>query len=221
MSKASMVYCLVRFGPREWLEEFCNQGKLYMNTLKFFKESEDKLRGDKSEGLTESHPAKDCTLSILENSEWLPINGLTGQLRFGDSRDININIFSLYAITEKNEDLLVDSGVLRFGDSAAIILEGDEFLHRVKNEIERKGWTYNHDLVDYVDKHTHSGQMGPSRKYSDSEFQSEFRIATMGNRGGPIDDFYIGDLRDITVLTDIKTLRERLKIQNGHLYVAA
>ena len=220
MSRASKIHCLIRIAPSAFLEDFCCNGRLYMNTLKFFKDSEDKLRGDKSEGLSESHPAKDCQLSIQVNSEWLPINGLTEQFRFGDPHNINTNIFSLYAITEKNEDQFVDYNVHGFGDSAGVIVQGDEFLHRVKEAIEKRGWTYNYDLVDYVDKHKYSGQMGPFRKYSDLEFQSEFRIATVANRGGPLDDFCVGDLRDITVRTDTKTLCDRFKIQNGRLFFA-
>jgi hypothetical protein len=212
--KATRVHCLIRFGDRKWVEDFCN-GKLYMNTLKYFKqiEAKDPLRGDKSEGLYESHPAEMCQLFIQEGSEWLPIKNLTKQLRFDDPGDNDTNIFSLYAITEKNENLLVDDRVLGFGDTAAIILEGDEFLIRVKKAFEKKGWAYDHDLVNYVDKNKYSGEMGTFRKYSDLEFQSEFRIATKTKRQGPIDDFYVGDIRDIIRVCDIKTVRNLFKIE--------
>lgn len=214
INKAFTVHCLIRFGHRKQVEDFC-KGKLYMNTLKYFKqiEAKDPLRGDKSEGLCESHPADMCQLFIQEGSEWLPIKNLIGQLRFDDPGDNDINIFSLYAITEKNEDLLVDDRVLGFGDTAAIILQGDEFLIRVRNAFEKKGWTYDHGLVDYVDKKTYSGQMGAFRKYSDLEFQSEFRIATKTKRQRPIDDFHIGDIRDITRVCDSKTVRDLFKIE--------
>jgi hypothetical protein len=196
------------------VEDFCYKGKLYMNTLKFFNELEAKdiLRGDKSEGLAESHPSEKCHFFIKEDTRWLEINGLTGQVRFGDSRDKDINIFCLYAVTEKNEDSLVDEGALRLGDYAAIILEGDEFLTRVKKAFEERQWAYCHDLVDYIDKNTYSGPMGPFRKYSDREFQSEFRIASKTNQQKAIDNFYIGDIRDITRLCDSKTIRNLLKI---------
>lgn len=188
-----------------------------MNTLKFFKENEanDHLRMDKSEGLSESHPADMCQMFIQKDSEWLPIKNLIEQFRFDDPDDKNTNVFSLYAITEKNEDLLVDDQMLGFGDTAAIILHGDEFLNRVRKAFDKKGWPYDLGLVNYVDKNKYSGEMGAFRKYSDREFQSEFRIATKTKRQGPIDDFHIGDIRDIIRVCDSKALHGLFKIEKN------
>jgi hypothetical protein len=214
IKKQKRVHCLIRFGCREWVEDFC-KGKLYMNTLKYFKqiEANDPLRGDKSEGLCESHPADMCQLFIQEDLEWLPIKGMIGQLRFDDPSDKDTNIFSLYAITEENENLLVHDRVLGFGDTAAIILQGDEFLIRVKKAFEKKGWAYDLGLVDYVDKNKYSGEMGAFRKYSDLDFQREFRIATKTKRQGPIDDFHIGDISDIIRVCDSKKVCDLFKIE--------
>jgi hypothetical protein len=207
MNSASEVRCLLRFGPRNFVEEFCYTGRLYMNTLNFFKtlEANDELRSDPSEGLISSHAASKTQLFVESQGNLLPIKNLIGQLKLSDKRDQEINVFSLYAITENIVD--VDDRVFSFGDCVALIQNSYEFLQRLKKALENSDWDYRVGLVDYVDKDNYSGEMGAFRKYSGLEYQSEFRIVIHAKKNAPLTDLYLGDLRDITHLIDAQTVK--------------
>jgi hypothetical protein len=198
------------------MEDFQSNGRLYMNTLRFFrkKETEDKLRSDSSEGLQASYPAKGMKIRF-EKAKGLQLE-LVGQLRFDHEHDEDINIFSMYGITELNQDILIDERVLGFGDTAVVIVKGDAFTDRIVRECETRGWKYQFGLVDYVDKETHGGYMGPFRKYSDLEYQSEYRVAVRTNLRGPVGDFCIGDIRDISCLCDSKSVKEYFSNAHRH-----
>lgn len=215
MTQDLIVYGLIRFGPRNCLEEFCDSGRIYMNALRYFKpfENGDTLRGDKSEGLLASFPARRVSLSVKKEGGVVPIKGLINQFQIGDPRDEFTKIFSLTAITNRNETDLFDDRLIGFGDSVALILDGDEFLRRVRKAFEARGLLCRHGLVEYINKHTYTGETGPFRKYSDLEFQSECRIATQTNFPGPVSDLSIGSIRDISELGESKTLRQRIRIQ--------
>ncbi len=184
-----------------------------MNTLKYFKrlEANDALRSDKSEGLHSSFPADKMRIKVGA----LELPNLFGQVKFGDPEDDSITIFSIYALTELNRNVIVDDKVLGFGDTAVVIRRGDEFIERVTHECERRGWGYKIDLVDYVDKTSHQGRMGPFRKYSDLDFQSEYRIAFRSGRPGAITDFYVGDLSDITEICESRLVKSGFRFESA------
>jgi len=210
MIKASKAYAILKVGPRKFMEEFVTEGRIYMNTLKYFKdlESKDALRSDKSEGLTASYPAHKMRIHVGGHE----IKNLTGQVRFGHPEHEKIAIFSMYALTELNLDAIIDDRVLGFGDTTVVITKADEFMDRIRQECEKRNWLYQTDLVTYVHKDTHEGDMGVFRKYSDLSYQSEFRIAVKSGRSGPIDDFYIGDISDIVQFCDSATVKSQFNI---------
>ena len=211
MSKASRLFGVVKIGPKAHMEDFYSTGRLYMNTLRFFKknEKEDNLRHDPSEGLLASYPAAMIGFEKLKGVE-LHVNG---PLQLDQENDEDINIFSMYGITERNLHFIVDEKALEFGDTAVVITQGPEFQKRVICECKKKGWDYSFGLVDYVDKETYSGPMGPFRKYSDRAYQSEYRIAVKANLKKPVEDFQIGDISDISCLCDSSSLREQFRVQ--------
>ncbi len=193
------------------MEEFVSEGRLYMNTLRYFQELEAKdfLRADKSEGLSASFPAHKMRFYVDDHE----IKHLNGRVRFGHPAYDKIAIFSMYALTEFNLDTIIDDRVLEFGDTTVVILKGDDFIDRIRRECEKRKLLFQTGLVTYVCKDTHEGDMGPFRKYSDLAYQSEFRIAVKSGRDGPIDDFYIGDISDIVHFCNSSTVKSQFEIR--------
>jgi hypothetical protein len=70
-----------------------------------------------------------------------------------------------------------------FGDTHALLKDGDEFLRRVRNFPVPEGQRLSWQLVTYVDPTTHSGHMGVFTKYDSFQYQSEFRIAMVRELG--------------------------------------
>jgi hypothetical protein len=67
-----------------------------------------------------------------------------------------------------------------------------------------------HGPVEYVDKRYHDGQMGPFRKFSEYEYQSEFRFVMVGKKSGPRKPIKlsVGNIRDIVMVSSSAQLPE-------------
>ena len=179
-----------------------------MNTLTHFRNLEkDDLRGDCSEGLSFSKHAKGEKITILETGIEYAI---ADQIRFHDRNSEFYKIFSFYGVTRSNINKF-DQRLRKFGDTAVIIIDGNELIHRIIRAAKTRNFGYRIESVSYVNKEKHNGEMGPFRKYSDLNYQSEFRIAFSMNQKGPLEDFYIGDIRDISVMYDSDYAIETVK----------
>lgn len=80
-------------------------GERYMNTLAYFAELEaDPLRADCKEGDALWLQPDRVTFSIApEGGIFLPIEGLTGPIRYSHPDDRRINVYCLYAVTDHTE----------------------------------------------------------------------------------------------------------------------
>src|SRR5260370_28697547 len=106
---------------------------------------------------------------------------------------------------------LVHIDNLKFGDTFAVLKDGDEFLRRVKAAALRSGHELKHQLVEYVDNTNYSGPLGIFRKSSCFRYQSEFRIALFPGTGEPY-RFNIGDISDIVIVGPLDELNRRSRI---------
>ena len=199
MTKQTQEVMLIKFGEKCYMEEF-RKGVLYMNTLKYFKELEEKceLRSDKDEGLTAVYQAKGAMLS-RQNSEgkYDHIGTITNQLKYREKYLVNENIFCMYALQVQPKKQNIDKRNLKFGNTLVSILDPVEFLDRVKLAAEQEGIRVFHKLVEYVDREKHIGTVGPFRKFSEFSYQNEFRILVCQESTGPY-KLNIGDISDIT-----------------------
>lgn len=107
---------------------------------------------------------------------------------------------------------IIDERNLRFGDTFAVLTNGDEFLRRVKAAAKAKSAGYNleYRLVEYYDEDTHQGEVGIFRKRTVFSYQSEFRIALIPGVDRPY-SFAVGDLSDITVTGSLRDLNQRMR----------
>lgn len=110
--------------------------------------------------------------------------------------------------------MLFDPRILAFGETAVVILDCNDFADRVRKAFKGRGWKAEAGVVDYVDKNEHVGAMGALRKYDELVHQSEYRFVAYTDGDAAIDDFYIGDITDISIMCDSKCLSGILKFRH-------
>jgi hypothetical protein len=205
------VLGLFKFGKRAHIEQFVG-GCVYMNTLRYFAEVEHNIaRHDDREGQSFWMQPNRVTFSIQVNGEFKPISGLDGPVAFTNPQDLNVNVFCMYALRASVAKNLVNARNLAFGDTFAVLKEGDEFLRRVRTAADRAALTVEIKMVEYVNEREHHGRMGVFRKSSEFDYQSELRIALTPGTGAPY-RLEVGDLADITSTGPLPDLNQLLKV---------
>jgi len=212
-----MKAALFRFSRREYLENFRNNGSLYMNNQKYFSgiKNLDPARGDKYEGTDRIHqPSEIESINIIDKSNGVKIlfgpDMIVGpvKINFGIR---SYNLFCLYSLTRfpENGDLIFDERNFAFGDSFVAILNPQEFLNRVEAASRAANLEILYGPVEYYDALSYSGETGPFWKPDTQSYQREFRIAVSPGSSNPI-HLSIGSLKDITTpifpLADINNL---------------
>jgi hypothetical protein len=120
----------------------------------------------------------------------------------------------MYALRTPQGPQLVDELNFRFGDTFALLTDGDEFLRRVRRAGEQCGQELTYGLVGYVDERTYQGSMGVFRKRALFSYQSELRIAITPGADGPY-KLHVGDLSDITISGRLAELNQLLRLEDA------
>jgi hypothetical protein len=103
------VLGLFKSGRRDHIEEFV-RGTLYMNTLEYFaqmEEKEDNPRYDSFEGVGAAIPANDGVLSIKIGEDFTPLGHLFGTIKWRPTNGIRANVFCMYALRPPDNPILV------------------------------------------------------------------------------------------------------------------
>lgn len=205
------VLGLFKFGQRANIEKFVG-GCVYMNTLRHFVEVEkNAARQDSREGQSFWMQPGLVTLSMRIDGEYRPIPGLDGPIALSNPEDLNVNVFCMYALRASVAKNLIDPRNLTFGDTFAVLMDGTEFLRRVRVAAERAALTVEIRMVEYVSEREHQGEMGVFRKSSAFAYQSELRIALKPGKGEPY-RLEVGDLSDITHAGPLPDMNRHLKV---------
>lgn len=200
MEEQKRTVKLMKFGKKIHMEAF-QGGELFMNTLKHFQGLEDSgLRGDKDEGLSAIYQANGATLSRKnEDGDFVPLGTINDQLEYREKDSVHVNVFCMYALQVEPQKLEINRRNLEFGDTFVILLDIPQFLDRIKEAAKQMEVKVFHGMVDYVDRATHKGPIGPFRKFNEYSYQSEFRIIIPRKSLDPY-MLNIGDISDITEL---------------------
>jgi hypothetical protein len=205
------VLGLFKFGHQAHIQEFVG-GCLYMNALRYFVEIENSAaRHDDREAQRLWLQPGLVTFSMKINGEFKPISGLDGPIAFSKPEDLNINVFCMYALRASVAKDLVGPRNIEFGDSFAVLKDGDEFLRRVRRAAEQASLALEIRMVEYVNEREYQGEMGIFRKSSAFVHQSELRIALKPGTGAPY-QLQVGDLADITFAGPLSDLNQLLKV---------
>ena len=198
-------------------------GKIYLNSLKWFREYENELGdvvvGDSYEGMLHINEGE---LIIKETGEHHKLNDTIIPTVLSNSY-----VFCMTYIDPKNDKFEFDDEqkeeLRNFGDAALVILDSEEFLARIKKAAEEKGYKIYFNKVHYYDEKvdwadifisliqgTHNIAFWKRKAYSN---QQEFRIVI------PVEDYTedhieldIGDISDISkIFTTEQVLTMQVK----------
>jgi hypothetical protein len=210
------VLGLFKFGLRDHVEQFVNEGLLYMNTLTYFKDlEEDEVRSDKHENADYCFQATaGSTLSVEQNGNWVKLGDICGPIISSNSNERNPNVFCMYAFRESAAKSLIDPRNFKFGDSCAVLVDGDEFLRRVKKYAEQNDIEFTYKLVKYVNRDEYNGPMGPFRKFSYFSYQSEFRIVVYKGSNSPL-LLGVGSLSDISIIGPLSEVNNHIRVKTN------
>lgn len=220
------------FEDKGYAENFVN-GKLFMNTIRSFKEYKDKsgeLRGDEYEGIIALYqPEKLGEIKIGEHT--IPASDLAAPIvRYGNHL-LNHNVFCIYSLNSRGHDtvsaetlsdfkrtLELHESCFGLGKYCVVILNASRFIERCQAAIQKLNVNGNLGLVDYFDEREFHGNMPEDKlgyqKRSLFSHQREYRVKIDLNRqeSSPY-VLEVGDLSDIAVITTPKEFNAQLELK--------
>lgn len=204
---------LIKILPPNHVENFLS-GNLYMNTASHFStfDKTDVVRSDADEGVDEAWQIKEMSVAD-EKGNWIPIKGIQSPVLYRHNIKRGINIFCMYALPDTSGHVF-DNRNLDFGEVGVVITDAKKFVERFRKAALNAGRDAGQGPVEYVEKATHDGAMGPFRKFNSYSYQNEFRFAVDGGDETPL-NFPIGDIRDICMVgpsAEINNMIAALKV---------
>lgn len=210
MKQDDIPYYLIKIGKREHIESLRCQGEVYMNPIKYFRETEKTMqRKDEHDGA-----------SRVEQVDWIKLRFENNEIEYDRHFDVNRitkaqlwitnpkqtgNIYSMIAINpllSSTTDRL-DKRNMSDDDSFLIINKPLLFCRRLKQEIENKGYKSYFDSVKYYDENRDSRSLDPFSKTSKLDYENEFRVFVEHDKDEPL-TFKIGSLIDISEIHPIE-----------------
>ncbi|MFH1728679.1 MAG: hypothetical protein ABIA04_09705 [Pseudomonadota bacterium] len=131
------ILTLIKFGKKEHIESLQKEGKMFINTISYFRKYEGSNQNNvkyKNECLQNLYQSKDVQVFMNEKR----INNLTGQVKMKIDCFDDYKLFCMYSLKTarypdfNKEDIIVDKRNFEFGDYCLLLLEPKEFLNRVK-----------------------------------------------------------------------------------------
>lgn len=201
---------LVKFGEKKHIESLYNHGELYMNDLPYFwKVESDEVRHDPNDGIAERQMGRHGMSFKTPEGKEVKIPGHWDYKGYPSNPE-TINLFCMYALRPFHGSFPVDVLNYKFGDTVLVMLNGNEFIKRVADALNKESIVWKADLVEYVSDN-HTGKIGPFKKRERFRYQSEWRIVCKDGSGGPR-KLYIGSLRDISKMIPAKKINSEIKI---------
>lgn len=222
MSKDIRLFSFIKVGQLEHIKSFQEHGKIYMNTIKYFKELEnDCQRKDKFEGIEKLEQLNWIKIKIDENTsiESSKKNNtlISGQYQIEPKYHLG-NLFCLTAITDQliEQNNKLDPKMKKFGDTVLIIYDTTKFLTRLNARLEKIKLNYRYGLVTYYDRKNFNGELNILHKSNFFEHQSEWRLNIETLKEEPY-ELEIGSIEDISILLPSSKIDE-LKFELEGLY---
>jgi len=184
LKKASLdktAMALIKFGELEHMQKLYKDGEIFLNTISYFKNLEDKkLRGDRDENITQNLQSSKIKLFINGNH----VKGVSGSIKINDyQKNKFTHVFSMSALCSDAEIInpVFDGKVKEFGGEAVFIYNVKEFLSRLinaSNQLIKEGILecFEADVVKYYDFGKHHGNLDSFSKSQDYSFQKEWRL---------------------------------------------
>lgn len=210
------IQTFLKFGSFENMIDLFENGTIYMNTIQYFREIEDKeLRGDQYEGASKiinSLPGKFRVPNIDREFNYQKVHVLES------FEEVLGNIYSLYCISSYGFpnplDFELDQSNKRFGTHCVMIKDNQYFLDALESELIKQGLKFKHGLVNYYDKEMKNGNVTLFEKPLEFEYQKEFRFYVENDLLEPI-ILKLGSLKEVAELITMEdALSIRLDLQS-------
>ncbi len=225
------IYAFVKiFEQEQYANDFIS-GKLFMNTLRYFKEYRDaagELRGDPFEGLAAWYQPSKIKLQIGDHT--VQSSDIAHPIAIHDQELLNKNAFCIYSLNSGDHKSISRETLDEFkiaielhescfglGNFCVVILNSQKFIERILSSIKFKNISGKLGLVEYFNEHEYHGNFPPEKygfhKRSFFSRQREYRllIDTHCSLSGP-HTLNIGDLSDIALLTTPEDFKNQLQI---------
>ena len=194
--------CLIKFSKEEkHLVDFVEKGHVYVNTAEYFTKCENDVVGqsDKFEMATSYHQHQGASIELAGRKFKIAAPFC---IREGDPE--YSHIFCLYALSEESISRSKDGKVFderlwsEFGNYFVLIHDAHTFMKRLDSKLKESSLRYKADYVTYFCPNTHEGYVGAFKKRNLFSHQEEYRVAIdKPDTLGPIEDLYLGDLKDV------------------------
>ena len=174
------------------MEKFYKTGELCINTFDLFRKLEEKPdgRADKHEYASThfaGEKSKYLTVKIIPHDKHLQPTTVSGSkdfqaltLDFGNDKEFS-HLYSMCAVNpigiKETKELIDVKNFAPDKDYVVLIHNGTEFLKRLDSKLKKLERECKYALIDYVDKKSYTGPMGPFRKFDDFSYQKELRFA--------------------------------------------
>ena len=199
-------YCgLIKIGVFEHMSALYEEGELYFNTFKYFRELECSSdgRGDPNEYLS-YYGGNGTKVAIKRkgDKEYTQIN----DVQFVSMRNNQEEYSHLYCLSSINKSwtyknkLLISSKNFADGKNYAVIIHNfNEFAKRLKAKLVELKVRAKAGYIDYVSREKYNGEMGCFRKFEEYSYQNEYRIVAHLKNDSVPQTIKIGSLKDIAL----------------------
>lgn len=199
-------YCgLIKIGVFEHMSALYEEGELYFNTFKYFRELECSSdgRGDPNEYLS-YYGGNGTKVAIKRkgDKEYTQIN----DVQFVSMRNNQEEYSHLYCLSSINKSwtyknkLLISSKNFADGKNYAVIIHNfNEFAKRLKAKLVELKVRAKAGYIDYVSRKEYNGEMGCFKKFEEYSYQNEYRIVACLKNDSVPQTIKIGSLKDIAL----------------------
>ncbi|QDH23569.1 hypothetical protein [Saccharibacillus brassicae] len=218
MTDAVKIYVLLKFGERQFMEQF-QRGQLHFQCLSAFKnpEQDEAGRNDPFEAASVIYNPGHYNVYVdgkkLENVE--------GPIVLQEHEAERQYSLSLYGVTNESlrlhaageKETLIHPWNEKFGDYAVVITNPKAFRDRIDAACRRQGFGLREGMVAYHEVEHFTGQWGYFRKPKQYEYQSEYRLLLDLETRGEEYNLDIGDLSDISEVGPYRELIPRIRVK--------
>lgn len=227
------IFAFVKLFDNEDHAKTFVSGKLFMNTIRSFKEYKDEsgeLRGDEYEGIVALYQPSQLG-DIKLGDITIPASELAAPIVMHGNHLLNHNVFCIYSLNSRGHDTVSSETIFDFkrtldlhdscfglGKYCVVILNVEAFISRCTSSIKEQDLDGTLGLVDYFNEHEFHGNMPKDKlgyqKRSFFAHQREYRIKIDTRRTLPTSFILdVGDLTDIALITTTQDFNAQLKIK--------
>lgn len=211
MNTENGIYALIKIGEKSHMEDFINNGAIFLRRLKTYQNIEDQARADIYEGASEVFQPENVIVTVND----VRIKDFAGPVSI-EGRG-NPLVYCMYSLNPKHlsceKGCYLDERCYEFGDIAVIITDVMAFYERLKSVAVKSRFNLKCDLVEYVSWHCHSGEMGNFRKFDDLSYQHEWRAAFLSDTVDETFRLELGSLRDIAKIGNVSDLNRVIEFK--------